>query len=507
LSIKPFLKLENITTEISKISGEYLDNIKEEKEKIFENIKSKTINLMFFGAYNAGKSTMINALLSEEKARINDIPTTDKIDKYNWNGFILIDSPGVNAPIEHEEISQAEIERSNLIVFIIRGGDQDTKDIYERMFSFLRENKKVFIVLNYDNNENIYEFTNKINENILNLNKNYNVQESVIKSIPIIPINAKTALKARLEKKDRLLEHSQYLEFEREFEDWLEKYNAEYHLIDSIKKQIENTLLNPTLDFLTNKKNENSNLELLNANINELSMNKLSFIQEVYNKIDYAVYSKKERIIDSFRGNSGGIDSVVNEILGEIEKLMKTKMDNINLNMDNFYNSKNIPADESEGEDNIKSFINQSIDMGAKGFSENAEKIVFKGLMQGRKMKIPILKGRWEKTFGKWAGKAAIPIQIAIEFGMAIKGVIDQNKENDKQRTQELSFHQVAESQIHSLQSELKNTTNNAINESFDEKEGILSNSIELISKEINGVEADIQNLQQLKNRLNEVVI
>ena len=43
-------------------------------------------------------------------------------------------------------------------------------------------------------------------------------------------------------------------------------------------------------------------------------------------------------------------------------------------------------------------------------------------MLLGRKLKIPGLKGRWEKTLGKWAGKAGPVIQVVIgvvEVGLA----------------------------------------------------------------------------------------
>ena len=48
---------------------------------------------MLFGAYNAGKSTLINALLGEERAVVGDIPTTDAVHRYDWDGHIMLDTP------------------------------------------------------------------------------------------------------------------------------------------------------------------------------------------------------------------------------------------------------------------------------------------------------------------------------------------------------------------------------------------------------------------------------
>ena len=75
------------------------------KVELKKSIENRKLQIMLYGAYNAGKSSLINALLGRDAAVVNDIPTTDKIDKYDWNGFYLLDTPGVNAPITHEEVT------------------------------------------------------------------------------------------------------------------------------------------------------------------------------------------------------------------------------------------------------------------------------------------------------------------------------------------------------------------------------------------------------------------
>ena len=120
------------------------------KEEYQQKKGEALLQVMLFGSYNAGKSSLINALKMEEVAAIGDIPKTAQADRYYWNGCYLLDTPGVNAPIEHEAVTEEQINRSELILFVIRQGDQDVKDVYERMFNMLKRDKQVFVVFNHE---------------------------------------------------------------------------------------------------------------------------------------------------------------------------------------------------------------------------------------------------------------------------------------------------------------------------------------------------------------------
>ena len=71
--------------------------------------------IMVYGYYNAGKSTLLNALMGEVKAEMADRPLTAKVDEYEWNGYTLLDTPGIDAPIEHEDIANSELQIEFLV--------------------------------------------------------------------------------------------------------------------------------------------------------------------------------------------------------------------------------------------------------------------------------------------------------------------------------------------------------------------------------------------------------
>ncbi|SKA51907.1 GTPase [Photobacterium toruni] len=105
--------------------------------------------VMVYGVYNAGKSTLINALAGKALARCDDIPTTDAVTAYSLGDIELLDTPGIDAPIEHEVISREQLEKSDVVVFVIGSrGVLEEKQTYCEIERILDKNKTLVFVLN-----------------------------------------------------------------------------------------------------------------------------------------------------------------------------------------------------------------------------------------------------------------------------------------------------------------------------------------------------------------------
>ena len=110
-----------------------LDNIiKDFKPIIEEDIDDNTIKFSIIGRPNVGKSSLINALLNEEKAIVSNIAgtTRDAVDtpfKYEGMNFVAIDTAGIRKSgkiyenIEKYSVlrSMKAIERSDVCVLVI----------------------------------------------------------------------------------------------------------------------------------------------------------------------------------------------------------------------------------------------------------------------------------------------------------------------------------------------------------------------------------------------------
>lgn len=85
--LAPYMDMDVVKSGMQKIEGIY--------ETKLVNLKPR---IMVYGIYNAGKSSIINELIREDRAEVADRPMTYKVDSYEWNGYILDDAPGVGAP-------------------------------------------------------------------------------------------------------------------------------------------------------------------------------------------------------------------------------------------------------------------------------------------------------------------------------------------------------------------------------------------------------------------------
>lgn len=159
------------------------------------------IDVVILGKPNVGKSSILNALLNENKAIVTNIPgtTRDMIEgKLNLNGIILniIDTAGIRQT--KDLVEQLGVQKSlsaskdaDLIIYVI---DSTTKDISEDLKKLQKlKDKKIIILINKDDlkKETSFKKINKytvisgntINENGLDELKNEIIEMFKIKKL------------------------------------------------------------------------------------------------------------------------------------------------------------------------------------------------------------------------------------------------------------------------------------------------------------------------------------
>lgn len=187
------------------------DNWKDRLSEILSQINRSNPSLMFYGIYNAGKSSVLNAIFGEEKASVNDIPETHKVTEYKWKNYILVDTPGLDGPPEDERITLPQIKKRDIIMFIIDDSDNfDSLEITQRIIEILDSGKPCIIVINKKNDsdrDRILGIKAKMEQNIRSM-------KNVSFDYDFIAVDAQTALKAKKQEKKGLLEDSNIEELE-----------------------------------------------------------------------------------------------------------------------------------------------------------------------------------------------------------------------------------------------------------------------------------------------------
>ncbi len=123
--------------------------------------KEKEIKLAIVGRPNVGKSTLVNAMIGEEKMLVSPIPgtTMDPIDsffKYNGKAFKIIDTAGIrrkkkiDALMEKAAIVRAfrAIDRSDIVIFMMDVNELSTDQDLRILGLAHDKGKGIIIVIN-----------------------------------------------------------------------------------------------------------------------------------------------------------------------------------------------------------------------------------------------------------------------------------------------------------------------------------------------------------------------
>lgn len=329
-------KIEIVRKHLGEIfSQNEIENFTKHISEKLENIKP---TLMVYGTYNSGKSTLINAIFGkEEMAKTGDTPETYKISSYEYNGFTIYDTPGINAPIEHEEVTREHLKKCEMVLFVISNdGSFEEEYIYNEISKIVKTDKPLLIVLNNKagiehDSEDVTSQMNKVNENLSKIgdrNGIKNIEERVDISI----VHAKRALKGKVENKNTLLNKSGIIELENNIKNMFEKSGVQ---------EVENGLKVYIEDFksralkIIDERIENPELQKVEEHITYLEKLKQRVENELQTIVSLRLAEIEHSVVDIFiaggDGNSMLKDTVAiirdeaNRVLQKTQKELQNK--------------------------------------------------------------------------------------------------------------------------------------------------------------------------------------
>ncbi|MBQ9394793.1 MAG: 50S ribosome-binding GTPase, partial [Proteobacteria bacterium] len=83
--------------------------------------QSNKVRIVVVGQYSAGKSSLLRMLTGREDIAVGANITTEKVQKFDWNGIEIVDTPGIHTELhpDHDEISYHAIASADLLIFVV----------------------------------------------------------------------------------------------------------------------------------------------------------------------------------------------------------------------------------------------------------------------------------------------------------------------------------------------------------------------------------------------------
>ena len=325
-SITPVFRIFDQTVDIARKYAAEMD-VEIISRVVAEKKASSQAKIMIYGVYNAGKSTLINALVGQEVANVADIPETFKVDSYQWNNFEILDTPGIDAPIEHEEVTQEQLHSADIVLFVVNPlGVSEEQKTLEALVQLLSDNKQVMLIFNCKNDlteEDFVKLKDQTRQNIQKLASKKNLT-NILKDIPIVKIDAKTALKGRLEQKQKLLEYSGYSYFENELQKFLKSVGTS-EVIKSLNSEVIKFIEN-TIELANQKSNSDEirTFDEFSARVNQQEINVKHALQS---KLEATGQSLKQSIIQILYKNSTDPQADIEHVVHDSIQVMNSELE------------------------------------------------------------------------------------------------------------------------------------------------------------------------------------
>ncbi|NLY15128.1 MAG: hypothetical protein GXZ05_01950 [Gammaproteobacteria bacterium] len=521
-----FNRLRNVFEAASPKLSQYLPA--EEVAALGQEIKQRTADqqpvVMVYGVYNAGKSTLINALVGAEVAEMGDIPKTDRVDAYQYGDVSILDTPGIDAPIEHENITREQLAKSDAVVFVLSSdGVLEEQHTYLELGKVLQAKKPVLVVINNKSGykpdaEEYIALVERFRHNLKQYFANSPDILTMLESVEDFLVNAKMALKGKLEQKDVLVEYSQLPGLEQAVARLFAKTDS---------AQIAKTLA-VQLHTLLQKAIEQAERGQQSTELMQL--------QQFITSIHTAKVKIKERALSFAANSKAGVKSELNQLLhnGESEEAQAVLSEWEEQIWDQFEQSLQHESRllDIEAEKVAREFLRQeSLDdvedsqdqrKNTSGFSDLLKAMAERGLKlditeellkegivetlkQGKKLLPTLFKGVGPKTMGRWATKTAPLIGPTIDVVMAVYDYYKANEIEQRQIRQQQQHHEKITQKVNGLVEnifdQLGGTLDDGLDEIFAPLLKGLNEKLEKGSKETAGVEADIAALRALQPR------
>ncbi|NWL06328.1 dynamin family protein [Pseudomonas hunanensis] len=281
-------------------------------------------SIMVYGVYNAGKSTLINALLGKELAAVADVPETARVQGYRWGDFEVLDTPGIDAPLEHEAITREQLVQSDVVIFVVNPlGVVEEEKTLDVLLELVLAGKMIFLVLNCKSRFDPIDLA-RIKDELSERIQQKAGSQKVLGHIPIVEVNARSALKAKLENKQNLLNSSGFPKFERDLEGFFASVEQK-----AIVARVANELrsfLDATVAEL-DKRQDQAAIKRLDAFYGEIARREIDIRHGLKSLIEAKAAYIGKSTITALNQNIEGAQGKVEQLIGQANEQVCSELE------------------------------------------------------------------------------------------------------------------------------------------------------------------------------------
>ncbi|WMO13613.1 GTPase domain-containing protein [Pseudoalteromonas piscicida] len=144
-----------------------ISNIKQHLEILSKIAEWDKLNVSFFGETNAGKSTIIEALINGDGRSIGEgyKDFTKTVNKTVHNNINLMDMPGIEGR-EHRVINNIHeaVNKSHIVFYVVGTNKEPEEHTISKIRKFLKDNVKVYSIINARGKPTVYKFKKELKD-------------------------------------------------------------------------------------------------------------------------------------------------------------------------------------------------------------------------------------------------------------------------------------------------------------------------------------------------------